>query len=151
MTIAAETLLDREHIKEGIYTYCRYVDAQKWDRVRDCFTPDAMFDFQPFEGTLEEFLGFAVATIAQMDGTLHSIGNVLIDLEGEHASSYASFVAYHRVLAGSKGPIPSDTHDIDWIVAGRYEDKWQKIDGNWKIVHRTGLQDWVRREPATPK
>lgn len=151
MSYSAQELSDRESIRDIIYTYCRYVDAEQWDRVRACFTPDAVFDFHPFNGSLDEFLGFADATIAQMDGTLHSIGNVLIDLSGDSATSYASFVAYHRIIAGSEGPIPSEAHDVDWTVAGRYEDKWRKIDSAWKIIHRTGHQDWVRREAATPK
>lgn len=152
MTILQDELLDREQIKASIYTYCQGVDREDWAKVKALFEKDAGFTFGVFDGSIDEFIGFGAATIAQMNGTLHTIGNILIDFQGNAAaSSEASFVAYHRIIAGSEGPIPSEAHDVDWIVAGRYADQWHKTDAGWKIVQRTGHLDWVRRDPANPK
>lgn len=152
MTIKADELLDREQIKESIYTYCHGVDRENWAKVKALFVPDAGFTFGPFDGSIDEFIGFGTDTIAQMDGTLHTIGNILIDFSsGSEANSEAAFVAYHRIMAGTKGPIPSEAHDVDWIVAGRYVDQWRKSQQGWKIVQRTGHLDWVRRDRANAK
>ncbi|MDB4299447.1 hypothetical protein N9928_00155 [bacterium] len=37
--------------------------------------------------------------------------------------------------------------EIDFLVSGRYLDKWQQRDGVGKASHRTGLTDWMRTEP----
>ena len=40
--------------------------------------------------------------------------------------------------------------DMDFFVAGRYLDKFERLDGKWKIAHRTGMTDWIRLEaPAS--
>ena len=37
------------------------------------------------------------------------------------------------------------------LVSGRYIDKFEKREGEWRIVKRQGVHDWVRFEPATDK
>ncbi|MEH6570572.1 MAG: hypothetical protein V7709_15940, partial [Halioglobus sp.] len=37
--------------------------------------------------------------------------------------------------------------EMDFLVGGRYIDRFQKHDGGWKISHRAGLTDWMRMEP----
>ena len=37
------------------------------------------------------------------------------------------------------------------FISGRYIDKFEKRDGEWKIVKRQGVHDWVRFEQASDK
>ena len=39
----------------------------------------------------------------------------------------------------------------DIFISGRYIDKLEKRNGEWKILKRQGVHDWVRFEPATDK
>jgi hypothetical protein len=39
--------------------------------------------------------------------------------------------------------------EMDYFVGGRYLDRFEYRDKEWKIVHRTGMTDWVRLEPAS--
>ncbi|MEM7569257.1 MAG: nuclear transport factor 2 family protein [Pseudomonadota bacterium] len=151
MTVTQDTLLARENIKEVIYTYCFGVDREQWDRVRGCFTLDATHDHGTFEGDTDTFIGFAADILKQMDGTMHTIGNVLITFDAGSVKSEATFVAYHRLRGGSEGPLPAPEHDKDWIVAGRYCDDWTLDDGRWKIKHRQAIHDWTRMEDANEK
>jgi hypothetical protein len=40
---------------------------------------------------------------------------------------------------------------MDFFVAGRYLDKFELRDGHWKIIHRTGMTDWMRLEAASAR
>jgi len=149
MPITADTLLDRALISDVIYAYCQGVDRQNWAQVEDCFTADAHHDHGSFAGDTATFIGFARDVLKQMDGTLHHIGNIRIDVIGDTASSEASFVAYHRIRAGSDGPLDAADVDTDWIVAGRYCDTWRNTGEGWRIQERNAIHDWTRLEPST--
>lgn len=41
--------------------------------------------------------------------------------------------------------------DEDVFVGGRYIDKFERRDGEWKIAKRQGVHDWFRFEPANEK
>lgn len=151
MTITPESLASREQIKEVIYAYCFGVDRQDWARVRACFTDDATHDHGTFEGGNDAFIGFAADVLKQMDGTMHTIGNVIITLDGDSATSEATFTAYHRMRGGSEGPLAPIEQDTDWIVAGRYCDTWRHQDGAWRIERRQAIHDWTRMDPANAK
>lgn len=151
MTIKLEELLDREQIKEVIYQYCKYVDAKDWDAVHTCFTSDATHLHATIGGNNDEFIAMASGVISQTDGTLHSVGNVLIDMDGTEASSEASFVAYHLIKAGREGYLETKDVDEDWIVAGCYHDRWRKTSDGWKICRRQAKHHWIRREDAMPR
>jgi hypothetical protein len=38
---------------------------------------------------------------------------------------------------------------MDYFVGGRYIDQFALRDGEWKIVERVGMTDWMRIEPPT--
>lgn len=73
-----------------------------------------------------------VATIRRyLDGcgvTQHMLGNVLIDVTGNTASSQAYVCDMHL----GKG----DKQQLSFHTLGLYKDQWQKIDGQWLMTQR---------------
>ncbi|MEM7569242.1 MAG: nuclear transport factor 2 family protein, partial [Pseudomonadota bacterium] len=63
-----------------------------------------------------------------------------IELEGDVAFGEIYFRAFHRI----------EEHglDRDFLIWGRYIDRYERRDGVWKIAHRTELNDTSRTEPA---
>ena len=60
------------------------------------------------------------------------------------------FTAYHLMRAKGDplaGPGAYDG-EMDYFVGGRYVDRFECREGDWKIAIRTGLTDWMRLEPA---
>lgn len=151
MTDKIQELWDREMIRDVIYKYCFGVDAQDWESVRDCFTSTATHQHTTFKGNNDEFIAFASGVIGDMGGTLHSIGSVLISIEHDVASSQSTFVSYHRVLntPAAQKRFQMNGQNLNWIVAGRYVDKWEKVGELWKISERRAFHDWTKFEPAT--
>ena len=55
-------------------------------------------------------------------------------LEGDTAKVETQVLSYHRVDFGT------DHHDT--IIGGRYLDRFEKRDGEWRIAERTMMYDW---------
>jgi hypothetical protein len=68
------------------------------------------------------------------------IGNVLIELEGDEAFGEVYFQAYHKV-EGERG-----FEDI--VISGRYLDRYEKREGEWKMAYRSERVDWSRSAPT---
>ena len=66
--------------------------------------------------------------------TQHVLGQHFIDLHPDTAIVETPVLAYHRVAA-------PDAHR-DTVIGGRYVDRMDKIDGQWRIAQRTMLYDW---------
>jgi uncharacterized protein (TIGR02246 family) len=122
MTSLAE---DRDAIRDLFARYCLYVDsgaAQEWAAT---FTEDGVFVVggDPMVGR-EALTAFAASLPA---GALHHmVINEAIDVDGDTAVSRSS------VFVTSKGAV---------VTTGRSEDELRRIDGTWRIAHRTYVAD----------
>jgi hypothetical protein len=73
--------------------------------------------------------------------TQHFIGNLLIEVDGDSASSETYFVARQR--------FGHDGMDYDFVIAGRYLDRWERRGGAFRISSRTLVWDWMRTDPVS--
>lgn len=148
---ATEELLAREHIRNVIYSYCRAVDSRDWDAVRACFASNATISHGSYSGPVDKFLDFAVGILEKMDETLHSVGGISIEFDGDIAKTHTTYSSFHHIPGkyDKVGPVPTDGVDTDWMVAGRYCDTLERIGGVWKITKRQAYNDWTRREPSS--
>jgi 3-phenylpropionate/cinnamic acid dioxygenase small subunit len=73
-----------------------------------------------------------------MHFTAHHVTNVLIALEGDSAHVESYFIATQ--ISG----------DRQWheTVYGRYVDRFERRDAEWKIAKRLLVLDWTRVDPA---
>lgn len=82
-----------------------------------------------FEGAAEAEAGFSRAVRRYPDGTLrtkHVITNAIIELDGDTATSRC----YCTVFQGT------DDLPLQPIAAGRYYDRFEKVDGTWRFAER---------------
>ena len=151
-------LLEKQAITEKIMTYCRAVDHLDETTLRSLFHAGSKHS-HGFEGPsstdddTEDFVGYALGFLDTFTRTHHQLGNIFIDVEGDVAHSESYFTAFHRkrALGDPKAGDDATETEMDYYVAGRYLDRWEKRDGDWKITHRTGTTDWTRMEdPTTP-
>jgi len=146
-----QALADKDAICEVIYTYCRAVDRRDEALLRTCFHTDATHAHGSFQGASADFIGFAFDLLKVMKETQHLVGNILIDLRGESAVTEAYWTAVHRIPATPEaGAIFGESaQSRDWVVAGRYIDRFEKRAGDWRIADRLGVHDWQRLQPAS--
>lgn len=138
---ALQILLDKQEIYEVLARYCRGIDRLDESLLRSVYHPDATDDHGFFRGKASDFIDWALDfSRAKMKSTWHVIMNVLMEVDGDTAHSEAYSVAYHRV---------KEEKDYDWIVGGRFIDRFERRKGEWKILKRRVVFEWSRKEPAT--
>ena len=143
MTQAAiDELLAKQEITELLYRYCRGIDRLDWELVRSCYHDDAFDDHGIFRGSPDEFVAFFTEFLTPLTATTHTLGNILITVNGDVAGCESYILAWHRV------PADGDAPPRDLTASGRYVDRLERRNGQWKIAHRTVLFDWTRIEPV---
>lgn len=132
-------LADREAIKECLARYARGVDRLDADMVRSAYWPDVVDTHLAFTGNCEEFIDWSFAAMGGMDQTQHILGQVLFAIQGDTADVESYFWGFHRI----NGP----DGKFDVMAGGRYVDRMEKRDDEWRIIERLVVTDWFRQSP----
>lgn len=147
-----EKLIAKDKIKTQLSMYCKGIDTRDWSLVRSCFGDNHHHKHASFEGSLDEFIGFASNTLSKVKVSHHSISNFIITFsdDGLRAKSDVNFTAFHLIDASIDEDLSFNIkgQDTDWTVAGSYADEWICEDGQWLIVKRCASQYWQRVEPS---
>jgi hypothetical protein len=154
-------LLDKQAILEVVVRYARAIDRLDEALLRSVFHPGSQHHHF-FEGPSSapeltstddepaDFVAFAMSVLSTHSRTHHQLGNTLIELTGEDTANVETyFTAYHRMRPRGDPLAAENAYDteMDYFVGGRYVDRFERRDGQWKIVHRVGMTDWTRLEP----
>ena len=153
-----EIAADKIAIMDVVYKYCRAIDRLDRELLESVFHDDSIHHHGEYEGPSAQFCDFAFDILSKMEHTQHLVGNILVEVDGNVAWSESYWQAFHRIAKGKdfsdSGGFVADhdpSIDEDVFVSGRYIDKFEKREGEWRIVKRQGVHDWVRFEPATDK
>jgi SnoaL-like domain len=131
-----EGLLDKDGIRECVIRLARGEDRRDAKLIGASYWPDAATDFGILAGSFDEYLAWVVPGSPAIAVTQHVLGQTLIDLRGDAALAETHVTAYHRMDMGGQ--------DRDVVIGGRYLDRFEKRDGEWRIAQRTMLYDWFR-------
>jgi hypothetical protein len=123
----------REAIWQCLQRYARGVDRFDRDIILSAFHPDAIDDHGKFVGGPEQFVEWAIGqhTKAHLSH-LHNLFNHTCDLDGDvaHTETYFMFTAMNR----EGTPLV--------LNGGRYLDRFEKREGEWRIAYRTCMREW---------
>src|SRR5687767_1507490 len=133
---ALTELLDKQAITEGLYRYCRAIDRMDKDLLRQVFRADVVARYAPDHvvRSVEELIEWLWGHHLTFHNHSHQVSNILIEVNGDAAASesYLHAQLTRRVAGGRLELI---------AVLGRYVDRWQKLDGQWRIAERHFLCD----------
>ena len=135
-----DELADREAIRDCLYRYCRGIDRSDPELLRTAYWPGAMDYHTGFTGTVEQFIEWAMPRLATMEQGIHMIGNIFIRIEGS-AAKVESYLWSVSVLPGEA---PRKV-----ITCGRYNDRFEKCDDEWRIAERWVVHDWFEESVNT--
>ncbi len=135
-----QALLDKQAIMELSYRYSRGWDRLDRDLVAGVYWPDGTDDHGAFKGSAGDYLDWVMGVLEGMVATHHDNTNILIDLDGDRASGEVHWTGFYQVEV--------DGVSHDQLAVGRYVDRYERRNGEWRILHRTCLTDWVRMEPT---
>ena len=117
---------DRHDIRQCLLRYTRGVDRHDRALMMSAYHPDAIDEHGVAMGNPAEFCDWAIGWHAKFQHQhQHIINNTSIELDGDtaHVETYYTFFGDNK-----EGP-PS-------LAFGRYVDRFEKRDGQWRIAHR---------------
>ena len=137
-----QEFVDRQAIHQVMMRYCHGVDRCDVEMLKTSFWEDGACLYGGQESNAMDWSEGTVAALSTMVRTFHSVSNYLIDLDGDTATSETYCTAYHQ-LRGEDGSL------TDMIVGGRYLDRHEKRNGEWRIAYRHYVHDWNTNNPST--
>lgn len=138
--IQSRELLAKEAIRELVLKYSRAADRHDDVAMRQLYHHDALDDHGSyFSGLATDFIDKLPEIQAPMTILHHNVTTHNIKLAPANAS-YAEGEVY--ILAMHQAQTPDGV--IDFIIGGRYLDKYEKRAGEWKFSHRAILADWCK-------
>lgn len=135
-------LADKEAIRELALLYCRGVDRQDGELLRDLYTEDATDTHgDTFDGPAGAYVDFLESAFPFMRYSGHHVCNHLIALDGDRAEGEIYALAYHLIPDGDGG------WQEDFMCV-RYIDHYRRCDdGRWRFAKRVVTYDLRTRRP----
>ena len=135
MNSAVAELLDKNQIADLCARYAFALDQKDWPTLRTCFTDAPVFvhpggRIEGVDGIVERARG----ALEPLDASHHLLGNTVVDIDGDDATSICYFQAQH-VRAGTPG---GDTY----FIAGSYADRLVRTPQGWRIAERVQAYLW---------
>lgn len=130
------SFVDREAIRQCLARLARGEDRRDPQLIGASYWPDSQTDYGVFQGDFAAYLAWVVPGAEAITNTQHVLGQSYIELSGSTAQAETQVISYHRVDMGAG--------ERDTVIGGRYLDRMEKRDGDWRIASRMMLYDWYQ-------
>lgn len=133
-----EQLMHRQDILDCLVRFSRAMDRFDQALFLSAFHTDAVIAAGEFVGGPADLYAWASNLHQQgQRATHHNLLNHSCDIAGDvaHAETYYLFVGRNH-------------DDSNWIAGGRYIDRLEQRDGDWKIALRTNVIEWSGMVPS---
>jgi SnoaL-like protein len=131
---------DREAIRDCLFRYSRAIDRCDMTLLASAYWPGAIDRHSGFTGTIEAFIAWAEPRLRAIPHSVHMLGNILIQVEGETAKVETYFWSVNVLAEGEVR---------EALVSGRYLDRFERRDDQWRIAERMVVHDWFREAADT--
>jgi hypothetical protein len=132
-------LRDRQAIQDCLIRYSRGLDRHDDELVASVYHENAVDHHGTFLGPAREFIPWVNAIHeAGYDAHTHFVTNNTVEIEGDVAHSE---IYVQVVLRRKDGPLD--------VCGGRYVDRLERRDGEWRIAAREVLVDWAGTADGT--
>ena len=135
--VVAEAAIRDVHLR-----FCRANDRRDEELTRSCFHPDAVIELHE-ELTVDALIALGREILSRYLVTWHNTGNQLVEVDGDAAWAEHYTISSHRIAADEAGP------ERDFVAHGRYIDRMERRDGEWRIARRKMVLDFTRTDPVS--
>jgi hypothetical protein len=125
-------LLDRQDIVDCIMRYARGLDRRDEDLLRSAYHPDAVEDHGPYVGGVDGLVRYVLKVHEKFAGYQRHVTTTNIDIGDDEAHAESYFLSVLRRDGGDKL----------MLSAGRYVDRLERRDHEWRIATRTVVLEW---------
>jgi hypothetical protein len=134
---ALQLLLDERELRKLYLRYARGVDRLDAELLRSCFHEDAQIITSSTE-IRDDFVRNVMVGLSRFKMTQHVTTNIWVEVDGDSARGEAYAQANHRAAGENGEP------DTDYRWGGRYVDRFDKRNGEWRFSIRVVLHDMDR-------
>lgn len=131
-----QILEDKEAIRTLLATIARGTDRFDGELLASAIHADAVLDMGGKTMTGGAFAKALQPPAAPRPGRMHLLGNERVEVAGDTARSESYLLSCQDVLV--------DDVRKTRIRAGRYIDRFERRDGQWKLATRTMIDEWAR-------
>jgi hypothetical protein len=132
---------DKLAIAEVVLRYCRGVDRLDYPLIRSCYHDGAVDHHTGFDGDADEYVTWLEKVLPRFVGTMHLVGNQLIEVDGDLARAETYGTAHHW-------SDPPTNPSLNFVSGFRYVDDMERRNGEWRIAERWAVREWTRAIPA---
>jgi ketosteroid isomerase-like protein len=127
---------DRAAIVQLTIDYCWALDTHDWEALRDVFTPDVVGHLGAGgQQGCDQIIERVSSVLEPLDDSQHMVTSHQVRIDGDTATSRCYLHAQHVRHAAEGGP--------NYVVAGRYEDRFVRTDAGWRIAERRLVVMWT--------
>lgn len=148
-------MVDRQQIVDVVARWVRAVDRRDWAAIPDLFHPEGQDNHGAYQGGVAGLIDWLTDRHTQITQSMHHLGSSLVEFKTpEKAHSETYIVAYQRyspehreartAMLGhewSELEVP-----VDITSGGRYLDTFEKREGEWRILNRVTVFEFIRAE-----
>lgn len=152
-----EDLLAEQAVRKAVTSYSRGADRCDIDILKSAFHPDAEVKYGSYDGHYAAFCENVIAGHLAMNYTTHTVANEYYDIDAESGAGVGEIYVIAFLSLSQAGDVmavegykdsPSNG-GYEYIVAGRYIDRYECRDGDWRISLRQYVIDWSRTADYT--
>lgn len=139
-------LKDRRDIFDTAMRYVRGADRHDKELVRSAFWPDATISYGQPMGR-DQFVDWQERALSDYAAHQHHITGQTVDFDGDtaHVESYVLYFLVPRDrtadVAGAATPGRGLESEKTHLGSGRFIERWERRDGEWKILVREYIED----------
>lgn len=136
-------LADRAEIYDVMCRYARGIDRGDIDLIRAAYHSDAYDDHVHYKGDIEGFIAVTARRMEGVDNSMHLLGNCLIEFASSELALVETYFASRRLRApvGDEGAGLAPGDAICRQQWGRYLDRFERRNGEWRIAKRVVVVD----------
>jgi len=135
-----QLLLDKQDIYDCQVRFSRGMDRFDRPLFLSAFHEDAIISAGTYVANPKAIYGWAKQLHEQgQSATQHNLYNHSCEVDGDtaHSEIYYVFVGRNR-------------DESNWLAGGRYVDRLERRDGEWKITFRANAIEWSGMLPTLP-
>jgi hypothetical protein len=128
-------MLDHHDIRQTLAEYCHACDRADEAMMASLYTTDSFDDHGLVRAPGADYAKAMTKLIVdRTEAVWHVLGQSLIKVDGDKAGAETFFLGFMRLN-------PQDGVSRINQLAGRFVDKLERVEGKWKIKHRTCVRD----------
>tara|TARA_B100001013_G_C24565799_1_gene424461 strand:+ start:203 stop:769 length:567 start_codon:yes stop_codon:yes gene_type:complete len=152
-----DDLLAEQAVRKAVTCYSRGADRCDIDILKSAFHHDAEVKYGSYDGPYEAFCQNVVDGHHTMNYTTHTVMNEYYNIHSKSGTGVGEIYVLAFLSMSQSGDVMDvskykDTNSdggYDYLVAGRYIDKYECREGDWRISLRQYMYDWSRTTEYT--